>query len=246
MVRDMDPTESRLLPYECPTLRTPIQLPRPVSAPSRTRAFVPSDLQTPGLLSALARSREAAPMALQTENRLGQADFVPDLSVSHPSVSEGVAVVTLAGELDLSRAEELREKLAHPGGTERACSVRVDLAAVSASWIPVIYRAHRLRLQKDAAAAGCSFSGGLRSQGHCRDVSSKSMGLVEQGQCRGPFQPVRGLKSSRRKRFVAKGVHAPGALLSYIERPLGNDWGRTGSRLSVHLQPMGAALSCIT
>ncbi len=121
-------------------------------------------------------------MALQTENRLGQADFVPDLSVSDLSVSEGVALVTLAGELDLSRAEELREKLAHPEVLS-ARVVRVDLNRVS--FVDSVIIGVIVSACKRMRAAGCSFSVVCALEGIPRRVFEID-GLVEYLQLEGP------------------------------------------------------------
>ena len=116
-------------------------------------------------------------MALQEENSLEQTDLVPDVCVS-----DGVALVTLAGELDLSRAEELRERLAHPE-VLRARAVRVDLRRVS--FLDSVIIGLIVTACKRVRAAGSSFSVVCDADGIARNVFEID-GLVEYLQVEGP------------------------------------------------------------
>lgn len=116
-------------------------------------------------------------MALQEENSLEQTDLVPDVCVS-----DGVALVTLAGELDLSRAEELREQLAHPEVLS-ARAVRVDLRRVS--FLDSVIIGLIVTACKRVRAAGSSFSVVCDPDGIARNVFEID-GLVEYLQVEGP------------------------------------------------------------
>ena len=116
-------------------------------------------------------------MALQAENSLERADLVPDVSVP-----DGVVLVTLVGELDLSRAEELREQLAHP---EVLCAraVRVDLNRVS--FLDSVIIGLIVSACKRVRATGSSFSVECALEGTARRVFEID-GLVEYLQVEGP------------------------------------------------------------
>ena len=116
-------------------------------------------------------------MAIQDENSLEQTDLVPDVCVS-----DGVALVTLAGELDLSRAEELRERLAHPE-VLRARAVRVDLRRVS--FLDSVIIGLIVTACKRVRAAGSSFSVVCDPDGIAQNVFEID-GLVEYLQVEGP------------------------------------------------------------
>jgi anti-sigma B factor antagonist len=116
-------------------------------------------------------------MALQKVNSLKRADLVPDVCVS-----EGVAVVTLAGDFDLSRADELREHLAHPEVLS-ARSVRVDLSRVS--FLDSVIIGLIVSACKRMRAAGSSFSVVCALEGLARRVFEID-GLVEYLQVEGP------------------------------------------------------------
>jgi anti-sigma B factor antagonist len=116
-------------------------------------------------------------MALQEENSSEQPDLVADLCVS-----DGAVLVTLAGELDLSRAEELREQLAHPE-VLNARAVRVDLSRVS--FLDSVIIGVIVTACKRARAAGTSFSVVCALEGIARRVFEID-GLVEYLQVEGP------------------------------------------------------------
>ena len=116
-------------------------------------------------------------MAPWQESSFEHADFV--LSVC---VADGVAVVTLSGELDLSRAEELREQLAHPS-LLRAPAVRVDLSLVS--FLDSVIIGVIVSACKRVRAAGSSFSVVCALEGLARRVFEID-GLVEYLQVEGP------------------------------------------------------------
>jgi anti-anti-sigma factor len=116
-------------------------------------------------------------MALQEENSLEQADLVPDVCVS-----DGAALVTLTGELDLSRAEELREQLADPEVLS-ARAVRVDLSRVS--FLDSVIIGVIVTACKRVRAAGGSFSVVCELEGIARNVFEID-GLVEYLEVEGP------------------------------------------------------------
>ena len=116
-------------------------------------------------------------MALQEEHCAEQADLVPDVSVS-----DGAALVTLAGELDLSRAEELREQLVHPE-VLRAHAVRLDLSRVS--FLDSVIIGVIVTACKRVRAAESSFSVVCELEGIARKVFEID-GLVEYLQVEGP------------------------------------------------------------
>jgi anti-anti-sigma factor len=116
-------------------------------------------------------------MALQEENSSDQTDLVPDVCVS-----DGAVLVTLAGELDLSRAEELREQLAHPE-VVGAPAVRVDVRRVS--FLDSVIIGLIVTACKRVRAAGSSFSVVCELEGIARNVFEID-GLVEYLQVEGP------------------------------------------------------------
>jgi anti-anti-sigma factor len=116
-------------------------------------------------------------MALHEENSSNQADLGPDVCVS-----DGAALVTLAGELDLSTAEELREQLAHPEVLS-ARAVRVDLSRVS--FLDSVIIGVIVTACKRVRAAGSSFSVVCDREGIARNVFEID-GLVEYLQVEGP------------------------------------------------------------
>jgi anti-anti-sigma factor len=116
-------------------------------------------------------------MAHQEAKSSGQADPVPNLCVS-----DGAALVSFAGELDLSRAEELREQLADPQ-VLRARAVRVDLSRVS--FLDSVIIGLIVSACKRMRAAGSSFSVVCALEGLARRVFEID-GLLEYLQVEGP------------------------------------------------------------
>jgi anti-anti-sigma factor len=91
------------------------------------------------------------------------------------SVSGDTAVVVLAGDFDLSRAEELREQLARPE-VLRAGAVRLDLTRVD--FLESVTIGLIVASCKRARAGGSSFSVVCDPQGMARKVFSLD-GLLE-------------------------------------------------------------------
>jgi anti-sigma B factor antagonist len=116
-------------------------------------------------------------MAPQEENSSDQADRVHEVCGS-----DGTVLVTLAGELDLSRAEELREQLAHPEVLS-ARTVRVDLSRVS--FLDSVIIGLIVTACKRVRAAGSSFSVVCEHEGIARNVFEID-GLVKYMQVEGP------------------------------------------------------------
>jgi anti-sigma B factor antagonist len=116
-------------------------------------------------------------MTLQDENSSAQADVVADVHVS-----DGLVLVTLAGELDVSRAEELREQLAHPVVLS-ARAVRLDLSRVS--FLDSVIIGVIVTACKRVRAAESSFSVVCELRGMARRVFEID-GLVEYLQVEGP------------------------------------------------------------
>ena len=109
-------------------------------------------------------------MAIQEETSVEQAKLASDRFVS-----DGAALVTLAGELDLSRVEELREQFADPQILS-ARSVRLDLRQVS--FLDSVIIGVIVTACKRARAAGSSFSVVCDPEGIVRTVFEID-GLVE-------------------------------------------------------------------
>jgi anti-anti-sigma factor len=84
-----------------------------------------------------------------------------------PGISGGTAVVVLAGEFDLSRAEELREQLASPE-VLAASAVRVDLTEVE--FLESVTIGLIVTACKRVRAGGGSFSVICGPQGIARKV----------------------------------------------------------------------------
>jgi anti-sigma B factor antagonist len=116
-------------------------------------------------------------MAFQEEPCFEQADVIPDYSVS-----DG-ALVALAGELDLSRLAELRERLADPQVLS-ASGVRVDLSEVS--FLDSVIVGAIVTACKRARSAGSSFSVVCGNEGMVRKVFELD-GLVEYLQMEWPW-----------------------------------------------------------
>jgi anti-sigma B factor antagonist len=115
-------------------------------------------------------------MVLPEENSSERADLVAGVCVS-----DGAVLVTLAGELDLSRAEELREQLAHPEVLS-ARAVRVDLSRVS--FLDSVIIGVIVTACKRVRAEGSSFSVVCDPEGIARNVFEID-GLVEYLQVEG-------------------------------------------------------------
>jgi anti-sigma B factor antagonist len=109
-------------------------------------------------------------MARQVDTSVAQANLASDRFVS-----DGAAFVTLAGEFDLSRVEELREQFADPQVLS-ARTVRLDLRRVS--FLDSVIVGAIVTACKRARAAGSSFSVVCDFEGIVRKVFEID-GLVE-------------------------------------------------------------------